>query len=234
LLTAFPSNSSTLSTTEPRGNTVPHQSCISFTHYKQQGEWAELLFMARAAEQGLTIARPWGDSSPYDVAIVAPNQPGERPSLLRIQVKSTQCRHHKGYKCHVDSNGIAYRPDQLDFIAAYIITVAVWFIIPVHATHGQLELLLTPHRRTTKYGAYQEAWHLLRNETLSTRISDVDVIPTPRTHGARKRDLTSASIATAVCRSETARAALRSAQDQGRSYRAAKRREITAHGASRG
>jgi len=134
----------------------------AFAHYKQQGEWAELLFMARAAEQGLVIARPWGDSSPYDVAIVSQAKPGERPGLLRIQVKSTRCRHHNGYKCHVDSNGIAYHPDQLDFIAAYIITAAVWFIIPVHATHGQLELLLTPHRRDTKYGEYQEAWHLLR------------------------------------------------------------------------
>jgi hypothetical protein len=49
-------------------------------------------------------------------------------------------------------------------IAACIITVAVWFIIPLHATQGQLELLLTPHRRTFKYGEYEEAWRFLRNE----------------------------------------------------------------------
>ena len=140
------------------------KSSATFTHYKQQGEWAELLFMARAAEQGLAIARPWGDSSPYDVAIVSQAKPGQRPDFLRIQVKSTRCKHHKGYKCHVDSNGVAYRANQLDFIAAYVITVAVWFIIPIQATHGQLELLLTPHHRTSKYGEYEEAWHLLRNE----------------------------------------------------------------------
>ncbi|HKW16629.1 MAG TPA: group I intron-associated PD-(D/E)XK endonuclease [Terriglobales bacterium] len=139
-------------------------SITTFSHYKQQGEWAELLFMARAAEQGLAIARPWGDSSPYDVAIVSQSKPGTRPDFLRIQVKSTRCKHHNGYKCHIDSNRTAYRPDQLDFIAAYIITVAVWFIIPVHATCGQLELLLTPHRPTSKYGEYEEAWHLLHNE----------------------------------------------------------------------
>jgi len=108
-----------------------------FTPFKQQSECAELLFMARAAEYGLAIARPWGDSAPYDVAIVATSAHSRRPSLLRVQVKSTQCQRRHGYKCHVDSNGIPYRPDQLDFIAAYIIiTVAVWFIIPVHATHG--------------------------------------------------------------------------------------------------
>jgi hypothetical protein len=140
------------------------KSASAFTHYKQQGEWAELLFMARAAEKGLAIARPWGDSSPYDVAIVSQSTPGARPDFLRIQVKSTQAQRGNSFKCHIDSNGAPYRPDQLDFIAAYIITVAVWFIIPVGATHGQLELLLTPNRRTSKYGEYQEAWHLLHNE----------------------------------------------------------------------
>jgi hypothetical protein len=64
----------------------------TFTHFKQQGEWAELLFMARAAEYGLAIARPWGDSAPYDVAIVATNAHSHRPDLLRVQVKSTQCQ----------------------------------------------------------------------------------------------------------------------------------------------
>lgn len=136
----------------------------TFTHFKQQGEWAELLFMARAAEQGLAIARPWGDSASYDVAIVSANKPGQRPDLLRVQVKSTQCQRRDGYKCHVDSNGTPYRPDQLDFIAAYIITVAVWFIIPIHATHGQSEVFLTPRHPNSKYAEYEEAWHLLRNE----------------------------------------------------------------------
>ncbi|HZQ17103.1 MAG TPA: hypothetical protein VFA90_00165 [Terriglobales bacterium] len=69
---------------------MPPKSITTFTHHKQQGEWAELLFMARAAEQGFTIA--------------------------------------------------------------------------LAATNGQLELLLTPHRPTSKYGEYEEAWHLLHNE----------------------------------------------------------------------
>ena len=137
---------------------------MSFTHYKQQGEWAELLFMARAAEQGLTIVRPWGDSSPYDVAIVSAGPRGLRPNFLRVQVKSTQCRRRAGYKCHIDSNGVPYRPDQLDFIAALIIPEKLWFILPVHVTNGQPEVFLTPHRPNSKYGRYQEAWPLLRNE----------------------------------------------------------------------
>jgi len=122
---------------------------------KLRGEWAEMRFMARAAEHGLMVSKPWGDSAPYDFMVERHGR------VLRIQVKCTRCQHHKGYKCHIDSNGVAYRPDQLDFIAAYIITVDAWFIIPVPATHGQLELLLTPHRKNSRYARYQEAWHLL-------------------------------------------------------------------------
>jgi PD-(D/E)XK endonuclease len=134
-------------------------------HPKQQGEWAELLFMARAAEHGLSILRPWGDSSPYDLALICPDQTQPRPSILRVQIKSTSCRHSAGaYKCHIDSNGVPYRPGLLDFIAAYVIPDEAWFIIPLDATHGQKEILLAPHRPRSKYAKYKEAWHLLQPE----------------------------------------------------------------------
>src|SRR5437868_11286982 len=98
-------------------------------HSKQRGEWAELLFMARAAEHGLSILRPWGDSSPYDIAIA------HGGTLLRVQIKSTLCRHSAGaYKCHIDSNKVPYRPGLLDFIAAYVIPAEVWYIVPFDAT----------------------------------------------------------------------------------------------------
>ena len=45
----------------------------TFSHFKLQGEWAELLFMARASELGLTLVRPWGDSLPFDVALIVDN-----------------------------------------------------------------------------------------------------------------------------------------------------------------
>ena len=132
---------------------------VNIENSKQRGEWAELLFMARAAEHSLTLARPWGDSSPYDVAI------DHNGSFLRVQVKSTRCRHSSGaYKCHVDSNRVPYALNQFDFIAAYVIPVAVWYIIPLAATHRQNEVLLAPHRPKSIYARYQEAWHLLRND----------------------------------------------------------------------
>jgi len=141
-----------------------------FSHFKLQGEWAELLFMARAAELGLSIVRPWGDSSPYDVGLVrsekAPtNKRRQRPDFLRIQIKSTRCRHSAGaYKCHIDSNGVPYGLHDLDFIAAYVIPAKLWYIIPLAATHGQSEVLLAPNRPKSKYARFKEAWHLLSRD----------------------------------------------------------------------
>ena len=130
---------------------------MPFPHFKLQGEWAELIFMARAAEQGLRVSRPWGDSAPYDVAVE------HNGRFLRVQIKSTRCRHRAGaYKCHIDSNGTPYTLHELDFIAAYVIPLEVWYLIPLAATRGQTEVLLAPNRPKSKYARYKEAWRLLQ------------------------------------------------------------------------
>jgi hypothetical protein len=49
---------------------------------KRMGELAELGFMFRAASYGIGVAKPYGDSFPYDFL----TQHGKR--LLRVQVKS--------------------------------------------------------------------------------------------------------------------------------------------------
>src|SRR6266516_7330845 len=94
-----------------------------FSHFKLQGEWAELLFMARAAELGLSIVRPWGDSSPYDVGLVrsekAPtNKRRQRPDFLRIQIKSTRCRHSAG--AVAASGGLDLDAEEVGTLAAFV------------------------------------------------------------------------------------------------------------------
>jgi len=49
---------------------------------KIHGELAELAFLFKAASLGIAVAKPYGDSLPYDFMV----QCGQR--LLRIQVKS--------------------------------------------------------------------------------------------------------------------------------------------------
>ena len=111
--------------------------------------------MTRAAEQGLMVSKPWGDSAPYDLMIEC------RGRGLRVQVKSTSCKRNNLYFCHVMSRRVSYSKSEVDFIAAYVVPVEVWYIIPINAFGGQGDLALAPDCETSKYYRYQEAWQLL-------------------------------------------------------------------------
>jgi len=132
------------------------QTFRSLRHAKARGEWAELCFMARAAQLGLRVTKPWGDSAPYDFAVE------HNGHFLRVQVKCTLFRRGRSYKCHLDSNGHAYTPEQIDFIAAYVIPTDTWYVLPIAALAGRPDILLTPHNERSKYAKYREAWCLLR------------------------------------------------------------------------
>jgi hypothetical protein len=124
-------------------------------HPKARGEWAEMRFMTRAAEHNLTVTKPWGESSHYDFIIDC------RGRFLRIQVKSTMFRKNNSYAVNVHG-GKAYSKGDFDFLAAYIIPIDLWYIIPADlAITGQEKLYVTPDSPNTKYEPYREAWHLL-------------------------------------------------------------------------
>ena len=82
---------------------------IDIKHPKQRGEWAELIFMARAAEHGLCITKPWGEMAHYDFAIE------HKGHFLRVQVKSTIFLRRGTYVCCVFNCNGPYRtqPDRL-------------------------------------------------------------------------------------------------------------------------
>ncbi len=123
---------------------------------KARGEWAELRFMTRAAEQGLRVTKPWGDNAPYDFAVES------RGHFLRVQVKCTQYKRQHSYVCTICSSHVPYQSDQLDFIAAYVIPTETWYILPLQATRHQSALVLSPHLKKSKYEKFKEAWHLLK------------------------------------------------------------------------
>ena len=135
---------------------------------KRRGEWAELRFMARASEQDLCISKPWGESSPYDFIIE------HKAKLLRVQVKSTTYSRWHSYICNLrGSQNRRYNDTQIDFVAAYIIPKNIWFIFPIAVVlkvHGSV--ILSPHMKVSKYGQYQEAWHLMRGEDASKPKTD--------------------------------------------------------------
>jgi hypothetical protein len=138
--------------------------CKGFRTFKERGEWVELQFMARAVRNGFKVSKPWGDSSAYDVGI----ESGAR--ILRVQVKSTDCRTQYGYLCQFKPNARSkpYTLKQIDFFAAYVIPEDVWYLIPAAVLlRGKQKKAFTllpekpRHPERYKCEGYREAWGLL-------------------------------------------------------------------------
>ena len=131
---------------------------------KRRGEWAEIRFLGRAADLGLSVSKPYGDSDPYDFVVDSAGR------LSRVQVKATAFRDSRwrnGYTCPVTSPlGRPYSPEEVDFVAAYVIPEDVWYIIPVEEI-TTTTVSLDPRSRSNKYRRYREAWDLLLREPLS-------------------------------------------------------------------
>jgi hypothetical protein len=128
---------------------------------KRRGEWAELQFMAKAAKLGLRVSKPWGDLSRYDMVVETGG------NFVSVQVKSTICRSREGcYVCKVQPAGTSkpYQPGEFDFLAVYVITEDVWYIIPARlVVNGKMSAIrLYTSDPASKYALYKEAWHLLR------------------------------------------------------------------------
>jgi len=126
---------------------------------KRRGEWAEMIFMARAAERGIAISKPWGDTTSYDFVA---GRPGH---FAAVQVKCTLFEIaeglEKGYSCTVCSSNRPYRRGSFDFLAAYLIQEDAWYIIPEDEILGKKSISLATNCVEARYEKYREAWHLL-------------------------------------------------------------------------
>jgi hypothetical protein len=129
---------------------------MKIKHPKLRGEWAELCFMTRAAEHGLRVTKPWGETAHYDFAVE------DKGHFVRVQVKSTMFKDRGGYSCSVRGCRGPYEGDPFDFVAVYLIPEDLWYIIPAEKVQGQGSVALYPHLKRSKYGQYKEAWGLLR------------------------------------------------------------------------
>lgn len=123
---------------------------------KKRGEWAESVFMARAAEHGLPVSKPWGEMSSYDFVI------GKTGRFVSVQVKSTICQIGAGYDCTVRGGHKAYPTGAFDFLAAFVVPADAWYFIPLKLIRGKRSIMLHPDSPTCEHEKYREAWHLLR------------------------------------------------------------------------
>jgi len=131
---------------------------------KITGERSEAAFLNRAASLGFGVAKPWGDSRRYD--FIVDNGRG----LLRVQVKCTESIRARAYETRamytVGKGRAVYTRADVDFIAAHVVPLDIWYIIPVEICTPAPMLRFYPHRQAKKMRLepYREAWHLLQSE----------------------------------------------------------------------
>ena len=135
----------------------------------KMGEMGELLFGARAAGLGLTMAKPFGSAEAFDVVV------WNREAWLRVQVKVVACEFRKNaynvpcgrQKCQSPYAGRQKRPytkEEVDFVVVYLLRHDVWYVIPVEAIGKRVNLYLSERpltRERNPWWQYRERWDLL-------------------------------------------------------------------------
>ncbi len=126
---------------------------------KLVGEWVELKFMVCAAEAGLTVSKPYGDSARFDFVV------GQRAPLHRVQVRGTSVFSNRSYLCLTYHGGRQhpFTTRDVDFFAVYVIPCDAWYIVPMHAITSRYAICLYPHvlNSRSRMEQFREAWHLL-------------------------------------------------------------------------
>src|SRR5438874_13084633 len=136
---------------------------------KLVGERAECAFMHQALERGFAVAKPFGDSLPYDVIVDSSPLIGAPGRLSRVQVRCT--RKMQGRKFAVRmvcrSSKHILNCDDADLLAVLISSNSVpgdiWYIIPLSAIVPRGSICLFPQHPHSRghFEPYREAWHLL-------------------------------------------------------------------------
>ena len=125
---------------------------------KAQGELAELRFLLKAVSLGLAVSKPYGDNLHYDFVVEAGGV------LRRVQVKSSRVRERRCYHLGTSRSSkskLAYTAADVDLLAAYIVPLDLWYLLPVSAVASLRTIRLCPGCPGHRFEPYREAWHLL-------------------------------------------------------------------------
>jgi hypothetical protein len=142
---------------KPPSQPLIELQAVADDHCKRRGEAAEAAFLAKASLLRFIVAKPWGESQPYDFIVDSGS------GFLRVQVKSATYHNRGQYLVRAaGDNGQPYTKRDIDFIAAHVIPKNLWYIVPVEAFSPCTMLHFNPNtRRTSKYEKYLETWCLL-------------------------------------------------------------------------
>jgi len=141
---------------------------MKISHAKRRGEWAEMCFMTSAAEHGLCVSKPWGETAHYDFVVDSNRR------LLRVQVKSTFSRRRGKYICGVHPTKGVYAANDFDFIAAYLVHEGLWYIIPAELIQGKESIMISPEFKRAKYARFREAWQLLKGPEDEEKLAVIE------------------------------------------------------------
>jgi hypothetical protein len=148
----------TLSRRQPRLGAGGPRRRLKFTA-KRLGEIAEAFFLAKAADLGFTVLKPWGDSEAYDFVLDAHHGGG---AFSRVQVKSAHRKApDRGYSFSAHDFSLhAYSERDVDAFIAYVVPEDVWYVIPIRDLKNArgIHLFPTSKRRRSKYEKYRDAW----------------------------------------------------------------------------
>ena len=146
---------------------------------KRTGELAEAAFLHKAVGLGFRVTKPWGDSERYDFVLDS----GRR--LWRVQIKCTAVERAGGY--HIQpihfvygKNKVVYTGDEIDVLAAHVVPLDVWYVVPVEALAAGTSLRLYPNDgcKAARFEKYREAWDLFRGDvTEESELGTADADP---------------------------------------------------------
>ncbi len=124
---------------------------------------AEAAFLHKAVSLGFKVTKPWGDSERYDFVLDA----GER--LWRVQIKCTAAVYERGFRIQAPhgiygKSGVAYTAEDVDVLAAYIVPLDMWYVVPLDALGRSTSLQLYPDGacQHARFEKYREAWDFFR------------------------------------------------------------------------
>jgi hypothetical protein len=153
--------------------TTPHDT-PGHPDVKRRGEAAEAAFIARATSLNFTVAKPWGESGPFDVLVGS----GKSRAFWRVQVKCAYTT-RTGNEYEIKGGGrYLYTAADIDFLAAHIVPENAWYIVPIDAFEGSPFLYFYPRNPKSRgrYEKYREAWCLLTCPEKARGWNDIPIL----------------------------------------------------------
>jgi hypothetical protein len=136
-------------------------------YMKEIGELAELHFYLIAYQRGYIISKPFGDNSFYDFILDC------KGKLSRVQVKGVSCeeitkeiriKRYRINTTHQKGNIIPYTKHDIDILAAFLIDINIWYLIPISEIENIKRINLYPNGNGKhKYEKWKENWNLFNH-----------------------------------------------------------------------